>query len=94
MRERIIILSPAPVKAHNVWTLIPRSEIPTRRKVIPSKAVFHYKLDESKNFARHKTRIVMKGFAQKLGIDFNNTFTPVARMELMCTILHIGAALN
>jgi hypothetical protein len=84
----------ASFKAHNMWTLIPRSEILIGHKVIPSKAVFHYKLDESGNVARHKTRIVAKGFAQKPGIDFNDTFTPVACMESMRTILHIGMALN
>jgi hypothetical protein len=74
--------------------LIPRSDVPIGRKVIPSKAVFHYKLDVNGNVARRKTRIVVKGFAQKLGINFNNTFMLVARMESMRTILHIGATLD
>jgi hypothetical protein len=79
------------LKDHNVFTLIPRKEVPVGRKVIPSKAVFHYKLDESGNVARRKSRIVAKGFAQKPGIDFNETYAPVARMESMRTVLHIGA---
>jgi hypothetical protein len=81
-------------KSLNIWTLIPRSNVPVGQKVIPSKAVFHYKPDEHRNVVRHKTRIVVKGFAHKQGIDFNDTFAPVAHMEMMCTILHISVSLN
>ena len=38
--------------------------------------------------------VVAKGFAQKPGIDYTNTYAPVAQMELTRAILHIGASLD
>ena len=39
-------------------------------------------------------RVVAKGFAQKPGIDYTDTYAPVARMESTRAILHIGASLD
>ena len=39
---------------------------------------------------KHKARIVARGFTQQLGIDFNETFAPVARMDTVRTVLAIA----
>ena len=79
---------------HKVWDLIPHDQVPTGRKVIPSKPVFHYKWDSDGKIICHKVCVVAKGFAQKLGIDYTDTYAPVVHLELTRTILHIGASLD
>ncbi|HEV7735827.1 MAG TPA: reverse transcriptase domain-containing protein [Chlamydiales bacterium] len=79
------------LKKHDVWTLIPRSQVPKGRKVIKSRPCFVRKKDENGKVVRHKVRVVAKGFTQVAGVDFTETFASVARMESMRTLLHIGA---
>ncbi|HEV7738455.1 MAG TPA: reverse transcriptase domain-containing protein, partial [Chlamydiales bacterium] len=79
------------LKKHNVWTLVPRSQVPKGRKIIKSRPCFVRKKDENGKVVRHKVRVVAKGFTQVAGIDFTETFASVARMESMRTLLHIGA---
>src|SRR5467141_2230565 len=79
---------------HKVWDLIPHAQIPAGRKVIPLKPVFNYKWDSNGNIIRHKVRVVAKGFTQKPGIDYTETYAPVAHMESTRVLLHIGASLD
>jgi transposase InsO family protein len=79
---------------HGVWQLVPRTEIPDGRRVIPSKWVFLRKRDETGSPKRFKSRVVAKGFVQRAGIDYTDTFAPVTRMESVRAILHIGAAMD
>ncbi|HEV7736056.1 MAG TPA: reverse transcriptase domain-containing protein, partial [Chlamydiales bacterium] len=81
----------ASLKKHDVWTLIPRHQVPKGRKIIKSKPCFIRKKDENRKVVRHKVRVVAKGFTQVAGVDFNETFASVARMESMRTLLHVGA---
>ena len=80
--------------SHGVWELVPCSQVPVDKRVIPSKWVFLIKRDESGIPKRHKSRIVAKGFAQRPGIDYTDTYAPVARMESVRMVLHIGAAMD
>jgi hypothetical protein len=45
--------------------------------------VFKLKRDKVGAIVKHKVRLVARGFMQREGIDFNDTFAPVARMESM-----------
>jgi hypothetical protein len=49
--------------------------------VIDTKWVFRNKLNEDGQVTMNKARLVCKGYAQIEGIDFEETFAPVARME-------------
>jgi hypothetical protein len=49
--------------------------------VITLKWVFKLKRDEAGAIVKHKAYLVAHGFMQREGIDFDNTFAPVARME-------------
>ena len=63
---------------NKVWHLVPK---PEHQKVIGLKWVFRNKLDEHGIIVRNKARLVVKGYNQQEGIDFDETFAPVARLE-------------
>jgi hypothetical protein len=49
--------------------------------VITFKWVFKLKRDEAGAIVKHKARLVARGFVQQEGINFDDTFAPVARMK-------------
>ncbi|XP_070055495.1 uncharacterized mitochondrial protein AtMg00820-like [Nicotiana tomentosiformis] len=63
---------------NNVWNLVHR---PSDRTFIGTKRVFRNKLDEFGNTTRNKARLVVQGYNQEEGIDYDKTFAPVARIE-------------
>ena len=63
--------------AHNdVWDLV---EFPEGCKIVGCKWVFKIKRDSQGNIARYKAHLVAKGFTQKDGIDYKETFSPVCK---------------
>ena len=71
-----------------VWKLVPR---PQNRKVIDTRWVFRKKLDDEGIVTRNKARLVAKGFSQAEGIDYDETFAPVARLEAIRMFLAFAA---
>nr|GFC68917.1 Gag-Pol polyprotein [Tanacetum cinerariifolium] len=61
-----------------VWRLVPR---PEGKSVIKTKWIFKNKKDESSLVIRNKARLVAVGYSQQEGIDYDETFAPVARIE-------------
>ena len=72
------------IKKNDTWELVPRSK---DKNIIGTKWVFRNKLDENGQVTRNKARLVCKGYAQIEGIDFEETYALVARMEAIRTIL-------
>ena len=66
------------IEKNDTWELVPR---PENKNVIGSKWVYKNKMDEQGNIVRNKARLVCKGYAQIEGLDFDETFAPVARLE-------------
>ncbi|KAH9296619.1 hypothetical protein KI387_040207, partial [Taxus chinensis] len=54
---------------------------PKNKNIIGTKWVFRNKLNEKGEVTRNKERLVCKGYAQVEGVDFDETFVHVARME-------------
>ena len=70
---------------HNkVWTL---EERPQGARVIGTKWVFRKKQDDQGVIVRNKARLVAKGFSQVEGLDFGETFAPIARLEAIRILL-------
>nr|GEW01143.1 retrovirus-related Pol polyprotein from transposon TNT 1-94 [Tanacetum cinerariifolium] len=61
-----------------VWILVPRHE---GKSIIKTKWIFKNKKDESSLVIRNKARLVAIGYSQQEGIDYDETFAPVARIE-------------
>jgi hypothetical protein len=55
------------------------------------KWVFKEKHDEHDNVVKHKTRLVAKGYVQREGVDFEEVFAPVARMESVRLLIALAA---
>ncbi|KAJ1704622.1 hypothetical protein LUZ63_004403 [Rhynchospora breviuscula] len=69
---------------NQVWELV---SLPSGKQVIGTKWVYRNKLDELGNVIRNKARLVAQGFKQQEGIDFEETFAPVARLESIRMLL-------
>jgi hypothetical protein len=66
-----------------VWSLVPCP----KQNVVGTKWVFRNKQDEHRVVTKNKARLVAKGYAQVAGLDFEETFAPVARLELIRILL-------
>nr|GEZ33709.1 ribonuclease H-like domain-containing protein [Tanacetum cinerariifolium] len=65
-------------KIHKVWILV---DLPFRKKEIGTKWVYRNKKDERGVVIRNKARLVAQGHRQEEGIDYDEVFSPVARIE-------------
>nr|GEV32790.1 copia protein [Tanacetum cinerariifolium] len=62
--------------------------------IIGTKWVFRNKLDENGNVSRNKARLVAQGYNQQEGIDYDETYTLVARLESIRILLAYACALD
>lgn len=76
---------------NETWAICSRPKTGTTLSV---KWIFKLKKDQHGNIMRYKARLVARGYEQKKGIDYTETFAPVARSESIRILLSIGAAKN
>ena len=79
------------IEKNNTWELVDR---PIEKTVIGVKWVYRVKLNPNGSVFKHKARLVVKGYAQQAGVDFGDTFAPVARHETIKLLIAIAANLG
>ncbi|GJW15840.1 copia protein [Tanacetum coccineum] len=78
-------------KTNDVWELVPN---PMDMTIIGKKYVYRNKLDENGVVTRNKARLVAQGYNQQEGIDYDETYAPVARLESIRILLAYACALD
>lgn len=71
---------------NNVWEVVPR---PTDKSIVSSKWIFKLKHVVDGSIEKYKAKFVARGFSQKEGIDYDETFAPMARYTSIRTIISL-----
>ena len=77
---------------NKVLELVPRDSLPADARPLASMFIFKTKHDANGNVERHKARMVVKGCAQRQGVDYDEVFAPVAHHESIRIVLSTAAA--
>jgi hypothetical protein len=76
------------IEDNRTWVVC---DLPPKQKAIGLKWVFKVKKDPNGNIVKHKARLVAKGYAQRKGVDFDEVYAPVARIETVRVLLALAA---
>ena len=76
------------LQENNTWELVP---LPPKRKVVQCKWVYQTKLVADGFDIKHKAKLVAKGYSQVHGVDYTETFAPVAKMDSIRLVLALVA---
>ena len=72
---------------NDVWAVVPRHE---RNSVVASKWIFKIKHAADGSIEKYKAKFIARGFSQKEGIDYEETFAPVAKYTSIKAVLAIA----
>nr|CAD1822966.1 unnamed protein product [Ananas comosus var. bracteatus] len=76
------------IEKNKTWEL---TKLPEGQKAISVKWVYKTKYKQDGSIDCHKARLVVKGYKQKLDVDFHEVFAPVARLELVWLLIALRA---
>jgi hypothetical protein len=79
------------LEENKTWELV---ELPKGKKAIGSKWVYKVKVDSSGKIEKYKARLCAKGFSQKEGIDYNDTYAAVLKYKSKRIILMLAASMD
>lgn len=75
---------------NDTWVLV---DLPSNCRAIRLKWIFKVKRNSDGSINKYKARLVAKGYIQKHGVDFDEVFAPVARIETVRLIIGMAASL-
>jgi hypothetical protein len=81
----------AALLANHTWDLVPR---PPDTNVVTDKWLFRHKLTSNGSLDRYKARWVLRGFTQRPGMDYYETFSPVVKFATVRAILSLALSWN
>jgi hypothetical protein len=76
------------IENNSTWRLVP---LPPGHRPIGLKWVYKTKRNAAGDVVKHKARLVAKGYVQQAGVDFDEVFAPVARIESVRLLLVLAA---
>ena len=76
---------------NDFWTLVPRLE---GEHIIGTKWIFRNKTNDEGNVIRNKAHLLAQGYSQMEGVDYDETFAPVAHMESIKILLALACHLK
>lgn len=76
---------------NNTWKL---EELPKGRKAITNKWLFRRKFNPDGSVSRYKARLVVRGFSQVPGLDYDETFAPVIKFPTIRMVMALVAFYN
>lgn len=69
-------------------------DLSSRKRALKNKWVYKIKHKENNTQSRYKARLVVKGFGQKKGIDFDQIFSPVVKISSIKIVLALVASIR
>ena len=79
------------LQKNSTWEMV---ELPMGKKIIGCKWVFLMKYKSDGTIDGYKARLVAKGYTQTYGIDYQETFAPIAKMDIVIIILSLAINLD
>ena len=86
MREEMSAL-----EKNKTWEIVER---PKGKNIVDCKWIFTLKYKTDRSLKRHKSRLVVKGYTQTYGVNYQETFAPVTKMNTIRTLLSLAAHYN
>ena len=89
--KNAIIEEYQPIMKNDVWDVVPT---PEGKPIVTSKWIYKIKHAVDDSIEKYKPRFVARGFSQNEGIDYEETFSPVARYTSIESILSLAAVMK
>jgi hypothetical protein len=75
----------------DVWEIFLR---PKGNSMVTSKWIYEIKHASNGNIEKYKVRFLARGFSQKEGVDYEETFTPITRYTFIKTIIYLASIMS